>query len=101
MHFLNFLFIFVCTGSSLLCRGVGFSFHWLSSCYGAQALGTWASIVAMHGLSNCDLQTLELAGSRVWAQLLHGMWTLPGPGMEPVSPTLAGDSLPLHHQRSP
>ena len=34
----------------------------------------------MHRLSNC--------GSR--AQLLRGMWDLPRPGLEPVSPALAG-----------
>ena len=44
-----------------------------------------ASLVAEHRpqtrrLSNC--------GSR--AQLLHGMWDLPRPGFEPVSPALAG-----------
>ena len=44
-----------------------------------------ASLVAEHRpqtrrLSNC--------GSR--AQLLHGMWDLPGPGLEPVCPALAG-----------
>ena len=44
-----------------------------------------ASLVAEHrlqtrGLSNC--------GSR--AQLLRGMWDLPRPGLEPVSPALAG-----------
>ena len=33
-----------------------------------------------HRLSNC--------GSR--AQLLHGMWDPPGPGLEPASPALAG-----------
>ena len=44
-----------------------------------------ASLVAEHklqtrGLSNC--------GSR--AQLLRGMWDLPRPGLEPMSPALAG-----------
>ena len=39
-----------------------------------------ASLVAEHRLSNC--------GSR--AQLLRGMWDLPRPGLEPVSPALAG-----------
>ena len=44
-----------------------------------------ASLVVEHRLlmrkfSNC--------GS--WAQLLHGMWDLPRPGLEPVSPALAG-----------
>ena len=36
--------------------------------------------IQTHRLSNC--------GSR--AQLLHGMWDLPRPGLEPVSPALAG-----------
>ena len=49
------------------------------SCCRAQALGTQASVVVAHRLSSC--------GSR--AQLLHGMWDLPGPGLEPVSPALA------------
>ena len=30
-----------------------------------------------------------------------GMWTLPGPGIEPVSLALQADSLPLDHQGSP
>ena len=41
---------------------------------------TAASLVAEHRLSNC--------GSRAW--LLRGMWDLPRPGLEPVSPALAG-----------
>ena len=45
----------------------------------------------MHRLSNC--------GSR--AQLLRGMWDIPGPGLEPVSPALAGGFLTLRHQGSP
>ena len=42
-----------------------------------------ASLVAGH-----RLQTLSSCGSR--AQLLRGMWDLPRPGLEPVSPALAG-----------
>ena len=34
------------------------------------------SLVAEHWLSSC--------GSLTW--LLHGMWDLPGPGIEPMSP---------------
>ena len=41
------------------------------SCCGAQALGRWASVV-----------------------VAHGMWNLPGPGIEPLSPVLAGGFLP-------
>ena len=29
------------------------------------------------------------------------MWSLPGPGIELMSPALAGVFLPLHHQGSP
>ena len=44
-----------------------------------------ASLVAEHRLQTCRLCNL---GSR--AQLLRGMWDLPRPGLEPVSPALAG-----------
>ena len=44
-----------------------------------------ASLVAEH-----RLQTRRLRGCGSRAQLLRGMWDLPGPGHEPVSPALAG-----------
>ena len=44
-----------------------------------------ASPVAEHGLQTCRLSR---CGSR--AQLLCGMWDPPRPGLEPVSPALAG-----------
>ena len=59
-----------------------------------------ASLVAEHGLlarglSSCGLQALEhrLSSCGAWAYLLHGMWDLPRPGLEPVSPALAGRFL--------
>ena len=81
------LFIFCRVGSSFLCEG------FLSSC------GKWgplfiavrgpltiaASLVAEHRL---QMRRLSRCGSR--AQLLRGMWDLPRPGLEPVSPALAG-----------
>ena len=42
-----------------------------------------SSVVVAHRLSSC--------GSR--AQLLRGIWDLPGPGLKPVSPALAGGFL--------
>ena len=36
------------------------------------------------------LQTRRLSNCGSWAQLLRGMWDLPGPGLEPMSPALAG-----------
>ena len=44
-----------------------------------------ASLVAEHGL---QMRRLSNCGSR--AQLLRGMWGLPRPGLEPMSPALAG-----------
>ena len=44
-----------------------------------------ASPVAEHGLQT---HRLSNCGSRT--QLLRGMWDLPRPGLEPVSPALAG-----------
>ena len=48
-------------------------------------LTTAASLVAEHRLQT---RRLSSCGSR--AQLLRGMWNLPRPGLEPVSPALAG-----------
>ena len=44
-----------------------------------------ASLVAEHRLQTCRLSN---CGSL--AQLFRGMWDLPRPGLEPVSPALAG-----------
>ena len=44
-----------------------------------------ASLVAEHRL---QMHRLSSCGS--WAQLLRGMWDLPRPGLEPVSPASAG-----------
>ena len=65
------------------------------SCCRAQALGTRASVVAARGLSSCGSQALEhrLSSYGARALLLCGMWDLPGPGLEPVSPALAGGFL--------
>ena len=59
-----------------------------------------ASLVAEHGLQVHGLQlqwhmgsaavARRLSSCGVWAQLLRGTWDIPGPGNEPVSPTLAG-----------
>ena len=103
------LFIFGCVGSSLLCVGflqlrrAGATLccgAWASHCSGfsccrAQALGTQASVVVTHGLRSCGLWALErrLSSCGAWAQLLHGIWGLPRPGLEPMSPELAGGFL--------
>ena len=94
--FYLFIFIFGCVGSSLLCTGFlqlrrsGATLHCgvrasncsSFSCCRAWALGARASVVVAH--------RLQSAGSVVVA---HGMWDLPGPGLEPMSPALGGGFL--------
>ena len=73
------------------------------SCCGAQALGVWASVVVEHGLSSCGLRALErrLSSCGARALLLRGRLDLPGPGIEPVSPALAGGFLTTAPPRKP
>ena len=68
--------------SSLWCAG--FSLRWLL------LLRSTGSSCA--GFSSCGSRALErrLSSCGARAQLLRGMWDLPGPGLEPVSPALAG-----------
>ena len=42
------------------------------------------------GCSLLRLSSLWITGSRCTGLAAHGMWDLPGPGFEPVSPALAG-----------
>ena len=81
-------------GATLRCGARAFHCGGFSCC-GARALGTQASVVAARGLSSCGSRALEhrLSSCGSWALLLHGMWDLPGPGLKPVSPALAGGFL--------
>ena len=49
-----------------------------------------ASLVAASLVAEHRLQTHRLSSCGSRAQLLRGMWDLPRPGLEPVSPALAG-----------
>ena len=68
--------------SSLWCAG--FSLQWLLL---LQSTGSWHM-----GFSSCGSRALEhrLSSYGAQAQLLRSMWDLPRPGLEPVSPALAG-----------
>ena len=71
--------------SSLRCAG--FSLRWLL---------LLRSMGSRHvGFSSCGSQALErrLSSCGARASLLRGMWDLPGPGLEPVFPALAGGFL--------
>ena len=91
-----FIFIFGCVGSSVRARA-------FSSC------GKWGPLfIAVRGplfitvrgpftivappVAGHRLQTRRLSSCGSRAQLLRGMWDLPRPGLEPVSPALAGRS---------
>ena len=65
------------------------------SCCRAWALGAWASVVVARGLSSCGSRALEsrLGSCGARALLLRSMWDPPRPGLEPVSPALAGGFL--------
>ena len=66
---------------------IQFWLHWVFVAV-CRLLIVVASLVAEHGL---QVRRLSSCGSQ--AQLLCGMWDLPGPGFEPVSPALAGRFL--------
>ena len=68
--------------SSLQCTGL--SSWWL--------LLLWSRGSRRAGFSSCGSRALEcrLSSCGARAYLLRGMWDLPGPGLEPVSPVLAG-----------
>ena len=71
--------------SSLQCAG--FSLRWLLL---LRSTGS-----RLTGFSSCGSRALErrLSSCGARAKLLCSMWDLPGPGLEPVSPELAGGLL--------
>ena len=78
------------SGGHSLLRCAGFSLRWLlllcstgSTRAGFSSCGARASVVVARGLSSCGAQ----------AFLLCGMWDLLGPGLDPMSPALAGGFL--------
>ena len=96
--FINFIYLFLaalgpcccaqafssCTSGGPLFRcGARASHCGGPSPCGARAPSTRASAVVARGLGSCSAR----------AQLLRGMWDPPRPGLEPVSPALAGGFL--------
>ena len=89
----DFSLLAVSRGSSSL-KCAGFSLPWLlllrSTGSRAQGLCSCGSRALEHRLNSCGTGT----------QLLCGMWDLPGPGIEPVSPALTGRFFTTGHQAS-
>ena len=77
---------------SLWCAG--FSLQWLLLLWSTGSRCTCSVVVACR-LSSCGPQALEcrLSSCGAQAQLLCSMWDLPRPGIEPMSPALAGGFL--------
>ena len=88
--FLIFIYLFIYSFMAVL--GLRFCAGAFSSC------GKWGPLfITVHGpltiaasLVKHRLQTGRLSNCGSRAQLLHGMWDLPRPGLEPVCPALAG-----------
>ena len=82
----EFLYFYGCVGSSFLCEG------FLQLWQAGATLHRSARASHYRGLSFAEhrLQTRRLSSCGARAQLLRGMWDLPRPGLEPVSPALAG-----------
>ena len=72
---LSFFFFFFCGGLSC-CK------KWTVGCVGFTACGSWT---LEHWFNSCGIQAL----------LLDGMWDLPGSGIKPISPVIAGGFFTL------
>ena len=95
IYFLAVLDLCCCTRASSSCGERGLLFVRVRGLLIAVALGVLASVAVARGLSSCGSRALDrrLSSCGAWAELLPGMWDLPGPGLEPVSPALAGGFL--------
>ena len=91
--FFRFYFIFYFFILFMAALGLRFCTRAFSSC------GKWGPLfiavrgpltVAASPVAEHRLQTHRLSNCGSRAQLLCGMWDLPRPGLEPVSPALAG-----------
>ena len=88
--FIKFLILFILILFSFLKKlFIYFWLHWVF------VVASGLSVVAESRGFSCGARALEcrLSSCGTWAQLLHSMWDLPGPGLEPVSPALAGGFL--------
>ena len=83
------LSLVVASGGYSSLRCAGFSLRWLLL---LQSTGS-----RRMGFSSCSTWSRALerrpSSCGAWAQLLRGMWDLPRPGLEPLSPALAGGFL--------
>ena len=108
--FYNFIYLFIpflavlglrcCVSFSLVAASGGYPLVvvcWLliavTSLVGHRLWGTWASVVAAHGLSSCGFQALQhRLSSCVYELSCSAAWGIfPRAGIEPMSPALEAD----------
>ena len=90
---LHWVFV-AANGLSLVAVSWGFSSLWCTSFSLRWLLLLWSTGSRHAGFSSCGPRALEHSlSSGARAYLLRGMWDLPGPGLEPRSPALAGGFL--------
>ena len=87
-----------CVGFSLVAEGGGYSLVAVRGLIAVASLGaghrlwgSWASALLAHGpvlQLPGSKHSLSSCGAQAW--LLPGVWDLPGSGIKPVSPALAG-----------
>ena len=84
---MGFSLVTVSGGGYSLLWHTGFSLRWLFLLQSTDS--------RHRGFSSCGTRALErrLSSCDAQAQLLHGMWDIPRPGLEPVSSALAGGFL--------
>ena len=94
LNFIIYLFIFGCVGSSVRARAFPSCGKWGPLFIAVRGplfiavRGTFT--IAAPPVAGHRLQTRRLSSCGSRTQLLRGMWDLPRPGLEPVSPALAG-----------
>ena len=88
------IFIFGCVGSSVRARAFSSCGKWgplFIAVRGPLFIAVrWPFTIAAPPVAGHRLQTRRLSSCGTRAQPLRGMWDPPRPGLEPVSPALAG-----------
>ena len=96
LFFLWLHWVFVAArGLSLVVASRGYSLLWCTGLWLRWPLLLQSTGSRHAGFSSCGTRApeLRLSSCGAWAQLLRGMWDLPGPGIEPMSLALAGGFL--------
>ena len=90
---LKIFYLFIgCAGASLKQVGAALQLWCLSFLF-LWLLLLWNTGSRVHGFISCGSRVLEhrLSSCGSWAKLPCALWDLPGPGIKPMSPSLAGE----------